>query len=442
MCLFIKSLNAWMVCVVLLLVACGPAVPQGVATTSPFSPLPTPGQTPSPTVLPYPTEPVQPTPTLPPVPTRVPTPVVTPIPTVAPPIIPEVVGRPQMPFWIYYWQGNEVWRVDDRGQERELLLDTYQRLGQWLTAHPMTGSDCCPETGGPRVVVSPDGERLALVVVDKDRLSYKGEPFTFSIYVFDVASRELRLVSEGVRPVWSPDGQRIAFGKERGLWIADLQMNQISPLVAGDESNPAVRVDYWMWSPDGQRLVYRYSESMSSKPEIWIINLASPSPPAVVPNIPPDVYYLCFFWMPDGQHLLCGSHEGRAENPMSIWRITVNTGERAQLMRDFFLSDIQLSPDGRWLAFSAARAYERQEETYDDDLWLVSVDGSQLLRATSGAPQELAPYWSPDGAHLVFLREGSGLAILSLETGQVVSLNVGIPYGSLSNYDYTIRGLR
>jgi hypothetical protein len=101
------------------------------------------------------------TPTMPPLPTAMPTPAVTPIPTVAPPVIPEVAGKPEQPFWLFYWQDNEVWRIDDRGQDRELLLDTYQRLGQWLTGHPMPGTDCCP--GGPRVVVSPDGRDLRRV---------------------------------------------------------------------------------------------------------------------------------------------------------------------------------------------------------------------------------------------------------------------------------------
>lgn len=440
----IRPFRAWMIFVILFLVACAPAVSRDTATTSPLStepssPLPTPGQTPSPTAIVEPTEGSPPTPTLPPAPTLVPTPIVTPIPTVTPPIIPEVVGRPQLPFWLYYWQGNEVWRVDDQGQNRELLLDTQQRLGQWLTAHPMAGSDCCPETSGPRVVASPDGQKLALVVVDKDRLTHKGEPFTFSIYVFDVASRNLSLVSEGVRPVWSPDSQRIAFGKERGLWIADLQNNQTSPLVIGDQSNPALYVDYWMWSPNGQRLAYRYSEPMSSKPEIWIINLASPSPPSVVPNIPSDVYYSCFFWMPDGQSLVCiAQDERRAESPLTLWTIAADTGERRQVARGFTFSTIQSSPNGRWLAFSALRAYEGAASDYD--LWVASADGAQLLRITSSLPQDLGVYWSPDGTRLVFHREGLGVAILSLETGQVTSPGVNLPHDSRDNY--AIGGLR
>jgi Tol biopolymer transport system component len=422
----------------LVLVACGPAVSRELVTTSP---LPTAVQTPPPTVVLPPTEWVPPTSTLPPVPRLVPTPVVTPIPTVAPPILPEVVGRPQMPFWIYYWQGNEVWRVDDRGQERELLLDTYQRLGQWLTAHPMAGSDCC--WSGPRVVVSPDGGRLALVVVDKDRLSYKGEPFTFSIYVFEVASRELRLVSEGVQPVWSPDSQRIAFLKERGLWIADLRADKVTLLIPPQQENQHAEPGYWTWSPNGQRIAYRYHEGMVEHPELWIKNIADDSPPYLIPNLSPELYFGCRSWMPDGQNILCDLRDYEMPgSPMTMWAVNIETGDRIQLVQGFGPGRGQWSPDGRWLALSAARLYEGGEEAHDNDLWLVSVDGSQLLRVTSGPPEELAPYWTPDGAHLVFLREGSGLAILSLETGQVISLNVSIPYDSLSNYDYTIRGLR
>ena len=121
------------------------------------------------TEAPEPTEP--PTPTLPPFPTPLPTPVVTPIPLAKSPIIPEVVGKTQQPFWIIYWQDNEVWRIDDQGKDKQLLLDTYKSLGQWLTGHPMRGTDCCWD--GRRVEVSPDGLQLALVVVDKIKLAYK-----------------------------------------------------------------------------------------------------------------------------------------------------------------------------------------------------------------------------------------------------------------------------
>jgi Tol biopolymer transport system component len=133
---------------------------------------------------------------------------VTPFPTQSPPVIPEIVGKPEQPFWIYYWQENEIWRVDDQGETRELLLDTYQELERWLTGYPHPGTDAVRDSR--RVSVSPDGQKLALVVLDKINLSGR-EPYTYSLYVFDVAAGSLQFISDGGMPVWAPDSQRLAF---------------------------------------------------------------------------------------------------------------------------------------------------------------------------------------------------------------------------------------
>jgi len=39
----------------------------------------------------------------------------------------------ERPFWIIYWHGNEVWRIDDQGKERQLLLDWSARryIARW-----------------------------------------------------------------------------------------------------------------------------------------------------------------------------------------------------------------------------------------------------------------------------------------------------------------------
>ena len=413
-----------------------------LAPLSPTSPLPT-AVRPSPVptdddIMPT----AAPTPTPPPVPTPLPTPVVTPIPTAVPPLVPEVVDKAQQPFWIIYWQGNEIWRIDDQGKERQLLLDTYKRLGLYLTANPYLEYlvNTSPES---RVAVSPDGQELALVLIDKPGLVHQREQFTFSIYLFEIPSNKLTFLSQGASPIWSPDGKRLTFVRgdttpdgflwDSGLWIADLETGQIYPLVKGYTAIPALYVSYWAWSLDGQQIAYRYRQDMIDQPEIWIKSVADSSSPYLIPNIPADIYYWFFSWMPGGRNLLCGTlDEGRPELPMKLWAVSVKTGEPKQLTQGFYGGAGPWSPDGKWMAFSAIRAYERERQPYD--LWLLSVDGTQLLRVTSAPPQDIGPYWSPDGTRLVFRREGTGLVILSLQTGNVNPLGVNLPDLASNNY--------
>lgn len=359
-----------------------------------------------------------------------------------------MVGKVQQPFWIIYWQGNEVWRIDDQGKERQLLLDTFKSLGLYLTANPYL-EYLVNTSQQSRVAVSPDGQKLALVLIDEPGLVRQREQFTFSTYLFEIPSNKLTFLSQGASPIWSPDGKRLAFIRgdttpdgfvwDSGLWIADPETSQFYPLVKGDPANPALHVSYWAWSPDSQQIAYRYREDMIDKPEIWIKSVADSSSPHLIPNISTDIYYWCFSWMPDGQNLLCGTQDGgRPDFPTKLWAVSVKTGERKQLTQGFYGGAGPWSPDGKWLAFSAVRPYEREKETYDYDIWLLSADGAQLLRVTGAPPQSIGEYWSPDGTRLVFRREGVGLVTMSLESGKVTP--VGISLHDTASYNYAVGG--
>lgn len=390
--------------------------------------------------------PMPPSETPPPVPTPLPTPMVTPIPVASPPFIPEVVGKVPRPFWIYYWQGNEVWRVDDQGKDKQLVIDTYKQLGQYLTdiPEPYQGSDCC--SIGPRVVVSTDGQKLALVVVDKIK-GVRGDGFTFSIYVLDVPTGDLKIVSKGQFPKWSPDGKHIAFALapdpgipgDGGLWIADLATGQLSQLIKGDPDRPFFKVTYWAWSPDSQRIAYRFSEGIIDETAIWIKTTSDSSKAYLLSGTSDGIFYGFFSWMPDGEHLLCTTQDWTApENPLALWAVAIETGERSLLDHDLAGGGSQWSPDGQWLIINAARLYERSDHPYD--LWLLNANGKRLLRLTSAPPGGIGAFWSPDGTRLVFRRDGIGLATLSLQTGSVNPLGVNLVDDA--SYNYAVGGVK
>ncbi len=440
--------------VLVALIGCKPDNPRQTAepqSGAPASPLQAPAQSisilPTPTVPPGDIDPTRaPALTQPPVPTVLPTPIVTPIPLASPPFIPEVVGKAQQPFWIYYWQGNEVWRVDDQGKDRQLVIDTYKQLGQYLTdiPDPYKDSDCC--WIGPRVTASPNGQQLALVVADKIK-GTREDKFTFSIYVFDISTNNVKFISEGQFPMWSPDSQRIAFiryldlgaAADGGLWIADLETGQVQPLIKGDPDRPLFHVRYWAWSPDSQQIAYRFADERSDQTEIWIKNISDSSEAYLLPGTSKGIYYWAFSWMPDGKRLLCYTEDWTApEHPLALWGVTIQTGERKRLDYDFVGGGTEWSPDRNWLMISAARLYEQSDAQYG--LWLLSADGLQLLRVTSAPPQDVGGFWSPDGTRLVFRRDGVGLVTLSLETGSVNPLGVNL-VGDAS-YNYAVGGAK
>jgi dipeptidyl aminopeptidase/acylaminoacyl peptidase len=65
------------------------------------------------------------------------------------------------------------------------------------------------------------------------------------------------------------------------------------------------------------------------------------------------------------------------------------------------VSDPQVSPDGKWIAYTVASA-DVEKDKRDSDVWMVSVDGSQTVQLTSSKDSESRPRWSPDGKYLAF----------------------------------------
>jgi dipeptidyl aminopeptidase/acylaminoacyl peptidase len=66
------------------------------------------------------------------------------------------------------------------------------------------------------------------------------------------------------------------------------------------------------------------------------------------------------------------------------------------------VGDPQRSPDGKWVAYVVGST-DVEKDKRDSDLWMVSWDGAQTVRLTSGPESESSPRWSPDGRYLAFL---------------------------------------
>ncbi|MFZ1807404.1 MAG: S9 family peptidase [Cyclobacteriaceae bacterium] len=66
------------------------------------------------------------------------------------------------------------------------------------------------------------------------------------------------------------------------------------------------------------------------------------------------------------------------------------------------VSDPQISPDGKWIAYVVSSP-DSAKDKYDSDVWMVSWDGKETVQLTSSPESESSPRWSPDGKYLTFL---------------------------------------
>ncbi|MDI3338932.1 MAG: hypothetical protein QJR03_00195 [Sphaerobacter sp.] len=77
------------------------------------------------------------------------------------------------------------------------------------------------------------------------------------------------------------------------------------------------------------------------------------------------------------------------------------------LFRIAMVSDPQVSPDGRQVAFVITRM-DREANCYRSGIWTVPVAGGQPRPLTAGTARDSTPRWSPDGRWIAFLSTRDG----------------------------------
>jgi len=419
----------------MVLASCGPGWPPGVtpepmtevaqrqampsstagSIVSPFqSPIQTPMPTPTPWIEPPPPT-RRPTPTLPPVPTPLPTPIVTRIPTAVPPIIPLPAGDLE-PYTIVYREGSVVRAVDSDGRNDRIVIDIPAQLSRFLVDRSFLA--------GTWASAAPDGSRLALVVSDFENLDAvpRGEWTEFAIYLFDPTTKDLRLlVEDGVKPVWSPDGARIAYRSTRtqGLWVVDVATGGTQELFSVGYPETENQADWFTWSPDAQKIaVVKNWGGVANVGGIWLVDTATGT--AVVPLVEMEMNASNLEWSPMGSQLLFLSSVGdhiTPERPENLWLVDVESHDRRQLTYNIgvYGGNPIWSSDGNWIFFAGVNLLEGEMPSYD--LWLVTSNGNNLRRLMSDAAVDLDPLLLPDGIRILFLRQGSGLWEMNLVNG-------------------------
>ena len=205
----------------------------------------------------------------------------------------------------------------------------------------------------------------------------------------------------------SPDGRRVVLvaidGGARVLWVADLVRGTRTRLTFEEFASEPV------WSPDGQwiaydapRGVFRKRADGTGEPELL---LASERPTY------PDSF------SPDGRVLVLSpdSESGQGD----IVALSMDGDEPptplVQTPANEWMADV--SPDGRWLAYTSMET--GRPEVY------VRPFGTEGGRWQASVDTGFEPHWSPDGTEL-FYRDGLGnLYSIPVETSPAFAL--GLP---------------
>ncbi len=249
------------------------------------------------------------------------------------------------------------------------------------------------------------------------------------------------LIAAAMDAMWSPDGSQIAFislepGRPRALSIADVNGNNVRPILAADSVYNTF--EHLSWSPDGSQIaIVRSSGGITG--EIWIVRSSGTERRRLWQD-PPSVSSHSPVFTPDGRALLHSSNRGGATN---LWLLPLNgapptqitTGpgpdESPSIARDgtiafinsrsrqgLFVYDMAsnksrelhshsgylwapvFSPDGKDVACS------RSEVDGSWHTWIVPVSGGTAERLTSGSVPEIYPHFTADGKWVIYFTWG------------------------------------
>ncbi|MGE3403916.1 MAG: hypothetical protein AB7K63_15080 [Vicinamibacterales bacterium] len=194
------------------------------------------------------------------------------------------------------------------------------------------------------------------------------------------------------------------------------------------------------WSPDGSRLVFQ-SEREPGNPfyQIYVLDLATGDTTRLSPGAGKTT---CSFFRPGSDQILFSSthHDPKSEQyqqeelefrasgrerryawdydpEMDIYARSGTSGPLTRLTdARGYDAEASYSPDGQWIAFSSMRdAYNRTltpaeqkqlevDPSYFGEIYIMRADGSGQRRLTTVPGYDGGPFFSPDGARIIWRR--------------------------------------
>ena len=251
---------------------------------------------------------------------------------------------------------------------------------------------------------SPDSKKL---VCGGESVNYtptsRGQLSELWIVDAESGQRKLILASDGVQPNWSPHGFRIAYwgmageSAQRDIWTIDPSAPEPSKTITRVTNDLAVD---WnpVWSPDGQYLYF--GSDRGGAMNLWRVRMDEESGKArgeAEPVMLPSRFGAHFTLGKHGTRMLYASIDQK--DSLRIVGFDPATGAvagnpRPVLGGTFLVFSSALSPDARFAAVTNRGGQE--------DLFVVEIATGEVRQLTDDVARDRGVFWSPDGKKIFF----------------------------------------
>ena len=221
----------------------------------------------------------------------------------------------------------------------------------------------------------------------------------------------------------SPQGDRMALQLDVGendIWVLDLARGVRTRLTFGPVANTGP-----IWSPDGKWIAY--VSRRVDKFGLYRKRTDGSGTEDVLAIV--DRPILTTQWTHDGKYLLYNQRSADSSHG-EIWSLPLEGDRKPTLVQSHGTSG-QISPDGRWLAFSS-------NESGVAEVYVVAYGGGQgkwQVSANGGT----IPQWSPDGKQLYYMDSVSSILTVPVKESDG-ALQFGAPQTLVDRW--TIVGLQ